>query len=230
VALLFFAQYVYHAKNIKGMIQVMKFVFNEFQENTYVLFDETGECIIIDPGCYKVQEQQVLSSFILTNNLKPVKLINTHCHIDHVLGNAFVAGRWNLELYLHQEELFTYNSTSSWASMFGMVLDSIPEKQIYITEDDEISFGNSKLSIAFTPGHSIASLCFYNLEQNLCIAGDVLFAGSIGRTDLPGGDYDTLIRSIKTKLLVWPDEMRIYPGHGHETNIGAERTANPFLQ
>jgi hydroxyacylglutathione hydrolase len=162
--------------------------------------------------------------------LIPVKLVNTHCHIDHVLGNSFVASKWNLELFMHKEELYTYNSTSSWAHMFGIVMEQMPDRRMYINEKDKITFGASMLDIAYTPGHSVASLCFYNLSEHLCIAGDVLFAGSIGRTDLPGGNLDTLINSIKTKLLIWPDEMRIYPGHGPATTIGKERKSNPFLQ
>ncbi len=212
------------------MIEIKQFVFNEFEENTYVLFDETKECIIIDPGCYKVHEQQELSKFISDMQLIPVKLVNTHCHIDHVLGNSFVASKWNLELFMHKEELYTYNSTSSWAHMFGIVMEQMPDRRMYINEKDKITFGASMLDIAYTPGHSVASLCFYNLSEHLCIAGDVLFAGSIGRTDLPGGNFDTLINSIKTKLLIWPDEMRIYPGHGPATTIGKERKSNPFLQ
>ncbi len=211
------------------MITIKQFTFNDFQENTYVLYDETKECVIIDPGCYKTGEQMELYDFINQNQLKPVKLLNTHCHIDHVLGNAFVASKFKLALYMHEEELFTYNSTSPWASIFGITMDEIPENRVYITETDAITFGNSTLQITLTPGHSVASLCFYQMEERLCIAGDVLFAGSIGRTDLPGGNHETLIRSIKEKLMVWPDDMKIYPGHGPSTTIGWERKTNPYI-
>lgn len=212
------------------MIHVKQFTFNEFQENTYVLHDETKECVIIDPGCYKPAEHMMLMDYISSNQLKPVKLLNTHCHIDHVLGNAFVAKKFGLDLYMHEGELFTYKSTSSWASMFGIVMDEIPERRKYITDKDTISFGQTTLQIAFTPGHSIASVCFYNLDEKVAIVGDVLFAGSIGRTDLPGGNFDTLIQSIHQKLMVWPDNMRIYSGHGPATTIGQERKFNPYLQ
>lgn len=211
------------------MIQVASFVFNDFQENTYVLFDETGECVIIDPGCYKASEQKELIQFIDTKGLKPVKLLNTHCHIDHVLGNAYVANKYNLALYMHRDEIKTYQETGRWADMFGMVVDEMPDKKVFVDEGDVITFGKSELQIAFTPGHSIASITFYNLAEKFAIAGDVLFYESIGRTDLPGGNFETLASSIRNKLFVWPDEMKIYPGHGPVTTIGHEKMYNPFL-
>lgn len=211
------------------MITIKQFTFNDFQENTYVLYDETKECTIIDPGCYKASEQMELYHFIQQNQLQPVKLLNTHCHIDHVLGNAFVALKFKLALYMHEDELFTYNSTSSWASIFGITMEQIPEERVYITEGDTINFGNSSLQILLTPGHSVASLCFYHMDERICISGDVLFAGSIGRTDLPGGNSETLLKSIHEKLMLWPDDMKIYPGHGPATTIGWERKTNPYI-
>ncbi len=211
------------------MISVQQFTFNEFQENTYVLFDETGECVIFDPGCRHDFEEKTLSDFISDKKLTPVKLINTHCHIDHVLGNPFVAKKYALELYLHKDELQTYSETGRWAEMFGLVMEEIPEKKVFINEGDQIKFGNSTLDIFFTPGHSIASLTFYNKAENICISGDVLFQESIGRTDLSGGNFDTLINSIKTKLFMLDDETKVYSGHGNPTTIGHERHHNPFL-
>lgn len=211
------------------MISVQQFTFNEFQENTYVLFDETGECIIFDPGCRHDFEEKALSDFISDKKLTPVKLINTHCHIDHVLGNPFVAKKYDLELYMHQDELQTYSETGRWAEMFGLVMEEIPEKKVFINEGDQIKFGNSILDIFFTPGHSIASLSFYNKAEKICISGDVLFQESIGRTDLPGGNFDTLIQSIKTKLFMLDDETKVFSGHGNPTTIGHERYHNPFL-
>lgn len=211
------------------MIQVASFVFNDFQENTYVLFDETGECVIIDPGCYKASEQKELIQFIDGKGLKPVKLLNTHCHIDHVLGNAYVADKYDLSLYMHRDEIKTYQETGRWADMFGMVVDEMPDKKVFVDEGDVITFGKSELQIAFTPGHSIASITFYNLAEKFAIAGDVLFYESIGRTDLPGGNFETLASGIRNKLFVWPDEMKIYPGHGPVTTIGHEKMHNPFL-
>jgi glyoxylase-like metal-dependent hydrolase (beta-lactamase superfamily II) len=210
-------------------MQVATFTFNEFSENTYVLYDETKQCTIIDPGCHSATEQKELADFITQKNLTPTLLINTHCHIDHVLGNAFVAKKYNLPLHLHQKELETYKDTDRWAKMFGMVVEEIPELQIYINEAHTLNFGNTTLNILFTPGHSIGSLSFYEPQSKQLISGDVLFHQSIGRTDLPGGHFETLITSIKTKLFVLPDETIVYSGHGPKTSIGFEKTNNPFL-
>jgi hydroxyacylglutathione hydrolase len=212
------------------MIFIRAFTFNEFQENTYVLYDTTKECVIIDPGCYKSAEQQELTQFIKDAGLKPVKLLNTHCHIDHVLGNTFVASTYNIPLYLHEEELFTYNDTLRWTTLFGIAPLEVPEEKVFVTERDTIRFGESELKIAFTPGHSVASISFYHPVQQFAIVGDVLFRESIGRTDLAGGDQEVLLESIRTKLFGWPDEMKIYNGHGGPTTIGHERKHNPFLR
>lgn len=211
------------------MISIQNFTFNEFQENTYVLYDHTNECVIIDPGCHKPSEQQELVRFIESNGLKPVKLLNTHCHIDHVLGNTFVTSTYKVPFYLHEGELFTYNDTLRWTTLFGIAPLEVPEEKVFVTELDTIRFGESELKIAYTPGHSVASITFYNLEQKFAIAGDVLFRESIGRTDLAGGNHAVLLESIRTKLFVWPDDVKIYSGHGEPTTIGHERRYNPFL-
>ena len=205
-------------------MQVATFTFNEFSENTYVLFDETNQCAIIDPGCHRAIEQKELADFIIKNNLTPTLLVNTHCHIDHVLGNAFVAKKYNLPLHLHQKELETYKDTERWAKMFGMVVEEIPEPQVYINEGQSLNFGNTSLQILLTPGHSIASLSFYEPQTKQLISGDVLFYQSIGR-----GNFETLIISIKTKLFVLPDETTVYSGHGPKTSIGFEKVNNPFI-
>lgn len=210
-------------------MQVAQFTFNEFSENTYVLFDETLECAIIDPGCYKPHEQQKLIQFITQQNLIPKLLINTHCHIDHVLGNSFVASTYGLPLLLHKEELSTYADTKRWADMFGLVMENKPANIVFIDETDTINFGNTTIQILLTPGHSVASLSFYHAASAQLISGDVLFYQSIGRTDLPGGNFDTLINSIKTKLFTLPDNTTVYSGHGQKTSIGYERYNNPFL-
>lgn len=210
-------------------MQVAQFTFNEFSENTYVLFDETKQCVIVDPGCYKASEQEELTRFIKDNGLTPTMLINTHCHIDHILGNAFVANKYNIPLYMHKQELETYEGTSRWAQLFGMVIEEIPSNRIYLNEGDEVAFGNTKLQVLFTPGHSVASLSFYEAVSQQLISGDVLFYQSIGRTDLPGGNFDTLIQSIKTKLFTLPNETVVYSGHGPKTTIGTEKSTNPFL-
>lgn len=210
-------------------MQVASFTFNDFSENTYVLYDETGECAIVDPGCFKAHEREELTSFIAQHQLKPVLLLNTHCHIDHILGNAYIAQKYKLPLHLHKEELQTYHDTGRWSMMFGIVVDEIPESQVYIAEGDTLTFGNTRLEVLFTPGHSIASLSFYDRAGSQLISGDVLFYQSIGRTDLPGGDFDTLVNSIRTRLFVLPDDTRVYSGHGPQTTIGYEKKHNPFL-
>jgi glyoxylase-like metal-dependent hydrolase (beta-lactamase superfamily II) len=212
------------------MITIHSFTFGPFQENSYILFDETKECIIIDPGCYDDQERDELADFILTRNLKPVKLINTHCHVDHVFGNAFVAKKYNLALEIHRIEIATLAMFLPTAKMYGLDAEESPEPTVFWDEGDQIKFGSSTLKILFTPGHAPGHVVFYNEEQKFIIAGDVLFNGSIGRTDLPGGDYDTLINSIKNKLFPLGDDYVVYNGHGPETQIGKERATNPFLQ
>jgi hydroxyacylglutathione hydrolase len=211
------------------MIRVNSFTFNDFAENTYILHDETGECIIVDPGCQRPAEQNELCSAIEKLQLKPVVLLNTHCHIDHIFGNAFLAARYKLPLHLHRDELQTMKETGTWAKLFGLTVDEGPEEKVFINEGDSIRFGNSLLEIFFTPGHSRASLSFYSKPDKIVIAGDVLFRESIGRTDLPGGDYDTLIQSIRTRLFSLDDEYVVYPGHGPSTTIGYEKAHNPFL-
>lgn len=211
-------------------MQVAQFTFNDFAENTYVLYDETNQCAIVDPGCHKASEQQELTAFIASHHLKPVLLLNTHCHIDHVLGNAFVAQKYDLALHLHQQELITYNDTGRWAQLFGLVVENIPEKQVFIDEGSALSFGNTKLEILFTPGHSIASLSFYEPVSQQLISGDVLFYQSIGRSDLPHGNFNTLIASIRNKLFTLPPETIVYSGHGPKTSIGFEQFNNPFLR
>jgi glyoxylase-like metal-dependent hydrolase (beta-lactamase superfamily II) len=211
------------------MIQIAAFAFNPFQENTYVLYDETKECIIIDPGCYTPLEQAELSTFIENKELKPVRLILTHCHIDHILGCKYISSRYNLISETNKIEMQVFDNAERAAAIFGIRLEKPPVPGKFIDENDVIKFGNSSLTILFTPGHSPGSLCFYNNEQKFVIGGDVLFHGSIGRTDLPGGNFDTLISSIKEKLFPLGDDVIVYPGHGSETTIGFEKTNNPFL-
>ena len=212
------------------MLEVAVFTFNDFQENTYLLYNDQKECIIFDPGCSNSSEEQTLSDFIEANKLKPIRLINTHAHIDHILGNKYVADKYNLPLEMHKGELEVLRSGVIVANMYSIPYNLSPEPEKYIEEGDEIRLGTHILKAILTPGHSPASLSFYNEENKLLIAGDVLFYGSIGRTDLPGGDYDTLISSIKSKLLILDDEVKVLPGHGPSTTIGFERKSNPFLQ
>jgi len=218
----------YYLKN--NMLHVHSFTFNPFQENTYILYDQTKECIIIDPGCNNYNENTTLSSYITEMGLKPVRLINTHCHIDHVLGNDYVYRTYGLKPEFHRGEQPLLDSMDRVAKMYDLPMTPSPEALRYIEEGELIHFGYSVLETILTPGHSPASLCLYSAQNGICIAGDVLFYGSIGRTDLPGGDYDTLINSIEQKLMKLPDETIVYPGHGESTTIGYELKTNPFLQ
>ncbi len=211
------------------MINIKSFVFGPFQENTYLLFDETNECIIIDPGCYDRPEQLLLENFIKEKQLKPVKLINTHCHLDHVFGNGFVADTYKLKLEINKLDLPVLDAYLTSANLYGLNASPSPQPSVYIDEGDIIKFGNSMLEILFTPGHSPGSITLYNREQKIMIVGDVLFYGSIGRSDLPGGNSEILIHSIKNKLLPLGDNYTVYNGHGPSTNIGFERINNPFL-
>ena len=211
------------------MIKILTFVFNAFQENTYLLFDETKECIIIDAGCYENSEKEEIVSFIKNNNLKPIKLVNTHGHIDHLLGVNYLCKKYNISLEAHKLDVPLFENTKQYAEYFGFEFEESPSIGSYLAENDKIDFGNSTLEIIHVPGHSPGSIAFYSKKQDFVIVGDVLFKGSIGRTDLPGGDYDTLINSIKTKLLNLPEGVIVFPGHGEKTSIGYEKKSNPFL-
>jgi len=211
------------------MITIHYFTFGPFQENTYVLWDETKECVIIDPGNNSETENKQLSDFISQNKLKPLRLILTHAHIDHINGNKYVFDTYGLLPEVHQDDVFFLERHLATANMYGFMIDPSPMAKAYIKEGDTIQFGNSTLNTVHTPGHSPGSITFYNQAEGFMISGDVLFYGSIGRTDLPLGNYDDLISSIKTKLIPLGDTMKVYSGHGQPTNIGFEKMNNPFL-
>lgn len=212
------------------MITIQKFTFNPYQENTYVLADETGECVIIDPGMYDAAEQNAFVKWIKENNLKPVLLLNTHCHLDHVFGNKFVFDNWSLKPQFHKGELFVLQAVPGYAPQMGLNYELSPEPEVFLEETGTVTFGNSELELIFAPGHSPAHLCFYAKEDNFLIGGDVLFYSSIGRTDLPGGNHQQLLKNIREKLFVLPDHVTVHPGHGQSTTIGFEKQNNPFLQ
>ena len=211
------------------MIQIKSFTCNPYQENSYLLFDETLECVIIDPGMYSGDEQNALLKFIADKKLKPVLLLNTHCHIDHVLGNKFIYETYGLLPQFHQGEEIMLNSVIAYAPQMGIRYEVSPPAEVFLPESGSIEFGNSKLQIIFAPGHSPGHLCFYSPEDNFIIGGDVLFYQSIGRTDLPGGNHAQLIKNIKEKLFVLPEDCKVYSGHGPATSIGFEKQHNPFL-
>lgn len=212
----------------KPMIKVQTFTFNAFQENTYVLYDDTKECVIIDPGCYEKEEKEELTSFIEINNLKVIEILNTHCHVDHVLGNQFVKEYYKVKLTHHRLDESIHRAVKAYAPNYGFFMYQEATADRYIEEGDKIRFGNTILDILFVPGHAPGHVAFYNKEEKICMAGDVLFYDSIGRTDLPGGDFETLIKSIHTKMFSLPDDMVVYPGHGPKTTIGREKKYNPF--
>ena len=167
------------------------------------MHDESKECLVIDPGCYTPDEQREITDYIKEQQLKPVLLINTHCHVDHILGNKFIFDQYGLKPVMHKIEEEALGNASRYSSMFGITVEPSPAPASYIDENDVVQFGTTSLNVIFTPGHSPGEICLYNEEEKFLIAGDVLFLGSIGRTDLPGGDYDTLINSIKEKILIW---------------------------
>lgn len=211
------------------MAKVQIFVNNPYQENTYILYDETGECAIIDPGMYTRAEQDVVVNFIKDNNLKPVLLLNTHCHVDHVLGNRFVFDQYGLKPQFNEGESETLAAVVAYAPAMGFRYDASPLPDTFLPETGTVEFGNTTLDLIFAPGHSPAHLCFYDKDATILIGGDVLFRQSIGRTDLPGGNYSTLVKNIEEKLFALPDDCTVYPGHGPETTIGFEKQHNPYL-
>lgn len=211
------------------MMQIKTFTCNPYQENCYLLYDDTLECVIIDPGMYSGDEQNVFLKFIAENKLKPVMLLNTHCHIDHVLGNKFIYDTYGLYPRFHQGEQYVLNAVVSYAPQMGIRYDLSPNPEEYLEENGQVQFGECQLDLIFAPGHSPAHLCFYNRQEKVLIGGDVLFYESIGRTDLPGGNHDQLLRNIREKLFILPDDVEVYPGHGPSTTIGHEKQFNPFL-
>lgn len=210
------------------MLKVVSFVFNPLQENTYLLYDETRECVVVDPGCYEKEEEQELEQHIASAQLNVVMVLNTHCHVDHVLGNAFVKERYRVPLYIHKIEEPYLRAVPSYASNYGFFRYSDATADGYLSEGEDIAFGSQKLKVLFTPGHSPGHVVFYHEESRQLIGGDVLFYNSIGRSDLPGGNSSALIESIHNKLFTLPDDVTVFPGHGPETTIGFEKRTNPF--
>ena len=209
-------------------MQIKKFEFNPFQENTYVLYDETRECVIIDPGCFEKREQESLSKFIADNNLVVKLLVNTHCHIDHVLGNAFIKNKYKVSLVMHKNEVPVLKAVKSYAPNYGFPQYQDSEADEFVDDTKTIDFGNQSLQLFFVPGHSPGHIALYDKKTKSLIGGDVLFQNSIGRTDLPGGDFDRLIESIHQNFFTLPDDVTVYCGHGPTTTIGFEKRNNPF--
>lgn len=213
------------------MLKVKKFVVNPFMENTYLLSDESGEATIIDCGCLYEKEQRELTAYVEENGLKVRHLINTHLHLDHQFGNSFATKAFGVEPKAHADDEKLIANMSQQSMLFG-IPQAVEGQPLggYIEHDETIRFGNTSLRAIHVPGHSKGSLCYYSEEAGVVFVGDVLFAGSIGRTDLPGGNYDQLISGIKERLLCLPEETVVYSGHGPETTIGEEKRNNPFLR
>ncbi len=211
------------------MIHVKTLTFNPFQENTYIVSTDNKEAAIFDPGCIDQRERKLLTAYMEREDLMPTRLVNTHCHIDHVLGNKYVAEKYGLKLEAHEKEVPMLSANASVSKMYGIAYQTSPNIEILLNEGEQFQLGEESFDIFLCPGHSPGSLCFYHSESNILIGGDVLFQGSIGRTDLPGGDHNTLINVIKEKLFNLPNDTIVFPGHGPSTTIGFEKRTNPFL-
>lgn len=211
------------------MLTVKSFTFNPIQENTYIVYNQNRKAVIFDPGCYFEEEKNLLKQFIEENKLVPIQLINTHCHLDHVFGNKFIHDTYGLELYIHPKEQMMLEYAPISGQQYGLSFENYKGNIHFLKEEDKIEIEEEELTILFTPGHSPGHLSFYNRKANFAIVGDVLFYESIGRTDLPGGDYDTLMSSIEQKLYTLPNNTKVFSGHGPTTTIGYEKDNNPFF-
>lgn len=211
------------------MVKIKTFVFNPFQVNTYLLYEDSGNCAIIDPACYTREEEMALEAFISENNLKPSFLLLTHGHIDHILGCQFIFSKYGLKPITHAGSLPFLENAVSYGSTFGFSVNQPPMPEKLLDHGEKLNLGGRAIEALHTPGHAEGSICFYLEEQKVLFAGDVLFRMGIGRTDLPTGDYDTLIEAIKTNLLSLPEDVIVYPGHGPSTTIKEEKDMNPFL-
>ena len=211
------------------MLTIKSFEFSPIQENTYILYNEFNNAIIIDPGCYFDDEKETLVKYIDKMGLTPKMLLNTHCHLDHVFGNKFVSEKYNLTLRMHEGEKKVLEFAPTSGLMYNMPFDNYDGPFNFIEEGEIITMDSDELKVLLTPGHSPASLSFYNAKDQFVISGDVLFKQSIGRTDLPGGNHEQLLESIRTQLFVLPDDTKVYSGHGPATSIGFEKRNNPFL-
>ncbi len=212
------------------MIQIKKFTFNPMAVNAYLLWDEIREAVLIDPACYYADEEEELCRFVEAKELKIVHLLNTHGHFDHVMGNNFAEEKWGLKCRMHPGDLQLAGQAKQQAMLFGITMPSLTSASELLSEGEEITFGQTVLKVIHVPGHSQGSVAFYGEQDKVLVAGDILFEGSVGRTDLPGGNHAQLITGIKEKLMTLDDEVKVYPGHGGDTSIGWEKRTNPFLR
>ena len=213
------------------MIKIQKFTFNPFFENTFIIIDDaSSDAIVVDPGCFNQEEEQVLSDFILSNGLKVNYLINTHCHLDHIFGCQFIKEKYDSMYLIPEGDLPLLENAAMQAEMFEVEIKKPPQPDKLLSEDLILKLNDSELKFLFTPGHTPGEFCIYLEKEKILISGDVLFKEGVGRTDLWGGDYDTLINSINNKLFTLPDDVLVHPGHGEETTIGYEKMYNPFFK
>jgi len=210
-------------------MKIYKLVFSPIEVNTYILASDSGDCVIIDCGCYDKEEEEGFSHFIAEHKLNPVLLLNTHCHLDHVFGNNFILEKYGLKPFSHELDEGNRKNAVHHALMFGLTMENPPEPAGFIKDNQIIPFDDTRFLALHVPGHTSGSLAFYIEESGIVFTGDALFSGSIGRTDLTGGDYDTLISSIKSKLFVLPPSTVVYPGHGESTSIEKEMKSNPYF-
>lgn len=211
------------------MLHIKCFIFNPFQENTYLIYDDSGEATLIDPGCYETEEQLDLLDFITENKLKITQLINTHCHVDHVLGNFWAKKTFSLPLGIHQNEVPVLKSVEVYGPNYGFNNYQSTEADYFLKEGEQLVVGKELLEILLVPGHAPGHLVFYHKPSNQAIVGDTIFRGSIGRTDLPGGNHQLLLSKIKSELLTLPGETVLFPGHGPSTTVAFEKASNPFV-
>ncbi|MFO7932808.1 MAG: MBL fold metallo-hydrolase [Bacteroidales bacterium] len=211
------------------MLTIQGMTFNSFQVNTYLVWDESGDCLVVDPAFYTEEEKSRFESFITGNNLRISGQVNTHCHVDHVLGIHDIKSGYNLPFRAHRGEVPVAASAHRMGEIFGLAMDPLPEIDEFIEDEEQVRAGEHSLRTLFVPGHSPGGIAFYDPDGGFVISGDALFSGSIGRTDLPGGDHHQLLHSVKTKLLTLPPDTTVYPGHGPSTTIGKETRENPFL-
>jgi len=210
-------------------MKIHQFTYNPFQENSFVLVDNENNCVIVDPGCYELEEEIHFLKFFEENSLNPIALLNTHAHLDHIMGNQFVKKNFDIPLYLHKEDLFLLEGAQQSAHLYGLhKFKESPSPDIFLNEGEILTFGGIELEVLFTPGHAPGHLVFYNKENEVVVNGDVLFQGSYGRVDLPGGDFNTLKNSITEKMFKLPNNTKVLTGHGPATTIGAEKERNPI--
>lgn len=212
------------------MLNVNFFTFNAFDENTYLIANDKKQCWIVDPGMYGEDEIKVMTDYISSKQLQPQAIINTHAHLDHIFGADALKDKYKIPFGLHEQELPVLDMAASSGAMFGFNFPVAPVPDFFIKEGEALKLGDDVLQVFFTPGHSPGSISFYYPQGNWVISGDVLFSGSIGRTDLPGGNFDTLIRSVRTQLFTLPGATTVLSGHGDATTIAQEQKHNPFLK